>query len=309
MATQHVCFLMCTCNGAEHLAAQLQSMVEQTHDDWSLRVSDDGSTDGTRAILENFRARHPERDIRWYEGPRQGYGANFLSLLGRPDLPADSWVALSDQDDVWMPDRIARALDRMAAAPGQPRFYASRTIITGPDLRPRHPSRLHARTPGFGNALVQNIFAGNTIVLDPAAAALVNRTVPHTMAGQGVPHHDWWLYQLMSGVGAELILDPRPGLYYRQHDGNLLGAHRGLRPAMSRLAMVWDRRYSNWISCNVAALQRLREDLTGENRDLLDHFAAWRAAGHPGGRRRGGVWRQSLVGNLFLEFAARTGRI
>ncbi|MFN7050803.1 MAG: glycosyltransferase, partial [Gemmobacter sp.] len=115
-------------NGAADLQAQLDSLVAQTHANWALVASDDGSTDDSRAILQRFAgdqaARHP---VVVAEGPGRGFVRNFLSLLARPGLSGP--VALCDQDDIWFPDRLERALARLAALPpDRPALYCSRRV-------------------------------------------------------------------------------------------------------------------------------------------------------------------------------------
>ena len=196
-AVPHVTILMATRNGAAFLEPQLESIAAQSHANWSLRIGDDGSDDGTRKIIAAFRARHPTRDIRLLEGPRRGAAANFLALLGHGPPPR-AYVAFSDQDDIWLAHKLRRALGQMAAYPTQrPLLYGSRTIIADDHGRDRRMSRHHRRRLGFGNALVQNVIAGNTAMLNPAAARLMHRA----SAGITVPFHDWWLYLMVSAAG------------------------------------------------------------------------------------------------------------
>ena len=303
---------MGTLNGGAHLPGQLGSFVAQSHPRWSLHVSDDGSTDDTPDLLSAFRAAHPGRDIVLGQGPRQGSGANYLALLERGDWPEGAWVALSDQDDVWMEDRLERAIDTLAALGPGPAIYASRTVITDGALRPLGLSRKHPQEPAFGNALTQNVLAGNTIVMNAAATALAQRTAAQARAVR-VPHHDWWLYLLLSGAGARIVNDGRPGLYYRQHAGNLLGAPRGFGKALDRFAMIWDGRYGGWLQSNVAALCALEDELTEQNRQTLRAFSDWLSGpGRSflgGGLRRSGVWRQTWAGTAMLRLAACARRL
>lgn len=309
MADKHVCILMSTFNGSLYIDEQLASFQKQEHTDWSVVLRDDGSTDSSCDVIENFARANPDRDIHLEAGLRLGSAAaSFLTLLARGDWPAEAHVALSDQDDIWMPHRLKRALAQLPPS-GGPAIYASCTILADSEGRPKRVSRRHPRPPAFANALVQNILAGNTIVLNSAAAALAQRTALAALE-QRVPHHDWWLYQLMAGAGATICIDDQPGLYYRQHSHNVLGANRGLRKAANRFAMVWNRSYADWIDCNLAALRAVTPELCPENRDLVARLADWRA----GGADRGdlsqlGVWRQTRAGDLLLAFAARLGRL
>ena len=302
----HICILMATLNGVAHLAEQLGSISAQHHTNWSLWISDDGSTDATREIATAFQRAHPDHRIRLLDGPQRGSAANFLSLLTHLDLPRDAHVAFSDQDDIWMAHRLSRALDCLGEA-NHAQVYASRTILADANGTPIRPSRRNRRQPGFGNALVQNILAGNTIVLNPQAAAILRRCTPAALEGPGVPFHDWWIYQVMTGAGAEVILDDVPGLYYRQHAGNLMGANRGFRHGLARLAMIRERQYAGWIDRNLSALDAVSDEFTPENRELLNRFIECRKTG--AGLRQIGIRRQTGLGDLMLRMTARLGRL
>lgn len=305
--------LMCTCNGAAHLEAQLSSFVTQEHRDWALWVGDDGSTDATPEILSAFAAAHPGREVRILPGPRAGSARNFLALLHHPDL-GDGYTAFSDQDDVWLPGKLARALEALRQGdPGRPAVYASRTFLTGPALENPRPSPLYSKPPGFGNALVQNILAGNTIVLNPAATTLLRTAGPGAVAAD-VPFHDWWVYLLSAGADARIIADPEPGLLYRQHGGNLMGSNRGLAGGLIRFRMITDSRFSGWVDRNMAALSAATGAglLTEANAARLAAFAALRGCRGPGavaGLRRLGIRRQTLPGDAMMHALAFSGKL
>ncbi|MGB2199713.1 MAG: glycosyltransferase [Pseudooceanicola atlanticus] len=300
---------MATYNGAPYLRAQLMSFAAQRHANWSLRIRDDGSRDETLEVIDTFCREHPERDITvTAAAPGGSSAANFLNLLAAGDWPEGACLALSDQDDIWMAHRLKRALSFLAGQEG-PQIYASRTILMDETGRSLRLSRRHPRAPAFENALVQNILAGNTIILDPAAADLARRTAPAALAHR-VPHHDWWLYQLLTGAGGRVVLDQRPGVYYRQHQGNVLGANQGVSKGLTRFAMLWRQDYSAWIDANLAALQATGDALLPENAALVRRFARWRQGGaHRGTLRDMGVWRQTAQGDRLLALSARLGRL
>lgn len=305
----HVHILMCTRNGARFLAEQLASFLAQTHGDWSLWVSDDGSSDETRAILRAFGAANPGRAVHVLSGPERGAAANFLSLLGRA-VPSGGFVALSDQDDVWLPDRLDRGLTLLAGrVSAGPAIYGSATIEARADLTPMRPSRRHRRGPSFANALVQNTLPGNTILMNPSAHAFARRA-----AGRApdVPHHDWWLYALMTGIGAEIVIDEQPTVLYRQHGQNTVGAHRGVRATLDRLATLASARYGHWMRANAEALASCDLPLTPDNAAILRDFRAALAA--PKFRRaawfnRLGIRRQTGFGTFCIYAATAMGWI
>lgn len=299
-ALPRVRILLATRNGAAHLQPQLQSYLDQDHADWALWVSDDGSEDGTRAILERFAAAHPEREIRLLQGPGRGAAANFLSLITHPDLPPGP-VALSDQDDVWMPDRLSRGLAAVTG-PAGPALYGARTIETGPDLRPLPRQKGPLPPPSFANALVQNIVAGNTITMNGAALAALRAA-----GAPDVPYHDWWIYLRLSAIGAQITLDQRPVLYYRQHAGNVIGAHSGTRARLARIGALLGGAYRDWLRRNLDALLARPGDLPPAHEDaaraLRDTRPRRRALARSGARRAGragqaALWALALAGRI-----------
>ncbi len=282
------------------LSAQLDSLVAQTHGSWSLWVSDDGSTDDTRACLEAFAARHPGRLERVIAGPRQGSAANFLHLLCHPDLPAGA-VALCDQDDVWLPSKLAMALGALDQAGPAPAVWAARYWIADAALAGATPSARWRRPPSLANALVQNILSGHTLTLNAAALAQLRR------AGvQAVPHHDWWIYLLMAATDARILVDDRLVLHYRQHGANVMGARHLTR--LVRLRGLFDGTLQSWMESNTAALAQVGADLTPEARALL---VDWQNPDMPRLQvmRRYGVQRQTCAETGIMHLAAWLGKV
>lgn len=302
-----ITILLCTRNGAAFLPAQLASYLRQSHRNWALWVSDDGSTDATPALLRQFQADHGDQhDIRLLQGPGQGAAANFLSLLCHPDLPA-GLVALSDQDDIWLPGKLARALRAIPPDDPAPLIYSAQSFYIDAAGKRRggsHPPPGGA--PVFATAMLQNVMAGHSMVLNPAALALVRQAGP-----QPVAFHDWWLTLLVTASGGRAILDSRQGLLYRQHAGNLLGAPGNLRAVLLRATRVLRRDYGGWVQANARALLRTPA-LTPEAHTALTRFV--NTPGHAGLARVRllrslGFRRQSRLGTALCYAAAALGRL
>ncbi|MCB2117470.1 MAG: glycosyltransferase [Rhodobacteraceae bacterium] len=302
----HVAILLASYDGAAFIDRQLASFLEQDHTDWSLWVGDDGSQDATRDRVRAFASRAGARAVTVLDGPRRGSFQNFMQLLCNPGIDAD-FVALSDQDDAWLPQHLSRALAQIAIADdSRPVLYGGRTIVTDDRLERRGTSPLFVRTPGFRNALVQNISGGNTMVLNRAARSIVMRAGPPDDA----VCHDWWLYQLLSGAGARIIYDAEPTVLYRQHGGNQIGSNLGRLAQLNRIAGLVGGRYRNWNLRNLAALEGACGLLTEENAGILEGFARLRSLrGSAAVRtlRDLGLYRQTAAGQLSLKFAAWAG--
>lgn len=308
-SSDHVCVLLAHYNGATFLPEQLASLAAQSHRDWSLIISDDGSSDDWLDVASGFAETGAPGRTWLIAGPRQGYARNFLSLLkvAGPFVP---FVAFCDQDDVWMENKLARAVAALKELPaGRPALYCSRTIICDRNLCSQRVSPRFSLAPSFGNALVQNIGGGNTMVMNRAALDLVQDTLRHA---KGIVSHDWWVYQLVSGAGGTVIFDQTPSLYYRQHGCNLVGANDTIWGSVSRLGKVFAGRYQRWNSANTAALMRARHWLTPEARKTLALFTDARSGAAPKrlrALRLSGVYRQTRRGSIALWLAALTKRL
>lgn len=303
-----VAILMATYEPSETLVAQVDSFQEQRADNLTLIVSDDSEGEPSeflRQALERF----SRGDVSLVNGPREGFAQNFLALI-RLAGPEVAYACLSDQDDVWFPAKIERSRSILEQEPADiPAIYCSRTLRCDNDLKSLQLSRMPSRNLGFPHALVQNVAAGNTIMMNRAALDLLQAA---SLEAGEIVAHDWWIYQMITGVGGRVIFDQEPTLYYRQHGGNIIGANVGTAALLMRTRMVASGRFSEWNDINIAALRRSAHRFTPDNQRRLALFARAR-------RRRGiarvndlqkvGVYRQTKFSNAAMWSAIALGKI
>lgn len=303
-----VAILLATYQGQNYLAEQLNSYLAQSYPHWQLWVSDDGSTDDTREILRNYQRRARANFGEILDGPKKGLVVNFLSLVCNPDIQTD-YYAFSDQDDIWLPDKLERAVRWLSQQDeNQPALYCSRTELVDANNQSIGFSPLFSRQPSFANALVQSIAGGNTMMFNRAARQLLQE------GGMDAPAmvHDWWTYQLVTGCGGVVYYDEQPTLRYRQHDDNLIGSNVGWGARVLRIRLLMQGSFCQWNDRNLMALATVRSHLTDDNQKVLTCFSRARQSGLL--RRlvllhRSGIYRQSTLGNLGLAAAALLNRI
>ena len=306
-STCHVAILLAVKDGERFLPDQLQSFVNQTHRNWSLNVSDDGSTDRTLHIIREF-ADRVSNPVNLRCGPRAGFCKNFMSLV-RDDRIGGDYFAFSDQDDIWYADKIARALMLLQTVPkNRPALYCSRTELVDANAQHRGYSPLFTRRPSFQNALVQSIGGGNTMVFNERARDLLRKV------GDTDAHlHDWLAYQVISAAGGAIFYDGRPSLKYRQHTENLVGSNLGLRARAERVKMLFQGQWEYWNGLNLKALEQLEADITDQNRKTIDNFTKMRCAAWLPQRLwyfiRSGVYRQTFMSNFGLLVAVVTKKM
>jgi len=283
MTAAPVTILLSTYNGEKFLREQLDSFKTQSLTGWRLLWRDDGSSDDTVAIMREFAAEiGPERCIESAgSGPHYGAAPSFLRLLA--EAADEQIVAFADQDDVWLPDKLRRAVDQINAAGDAPALYCAQQFLVDEHLRGHRLSARHSNPPGFPACLTQNIANGNTLVMNQAAAALV--------IGMPSPEgtvHDWWSYIVVSACGGKILFDSQPQVLYRLHKSNLIGRARPMSgraiAAMRRgsgIFMTMMRRHANTLAANpeilapaaVADLHLIQSGLTGS---LARRFGALR---------------------------------
>lgn len=194
------------------LEQQLASVWAQQGVDVTVTVRDDGSPDDTADRVALLLAGRPAQLVR---GPNVGPAHSFL--LGLREANEGDYVAFCDQDDVWLPHKLRRAVDALSQGPSCV-LYSANVELVDDRLNSLGNHPVHRRGHSFANALVQNAATGCTIVLDRPAANLLQRALPRKPV-----MHDAWAYLVVSGCG-RAVYDPEPVVRYRQHGANVVGA-------------------------------------------------------------------------------------
>jgi glycosyltransferase involved in cell wall biosynthesis len=304
-----VAILLATFNGERFLQEQLASIEAQEHNHWVLYASDDGSTDATLDILQNFQQRLGTSRVHIRQGPGQGLCANFLGLAADATIEAD-FFAFCDQDDVWLPTKLVSALQALLSLDdhNRPLLYGSRTSYVRDDLSVYGMSPAFNKKPSLLNALVQSLAGGNTMVF--------NRTTKQLLADCGVKQavlHDWWLYILVTAAGGQVVFDQRSHILYRQHDASIIGAANTWSDRLARICMVLNGQFKTYTNHNLAALTQANHCLSPESIELLGRFVAARTENRVVERlrllKRCGVHRQTTLGTYSLLLAGLLGKI
>ena len=276
-----VLILLSTWNGARYLPEQLASYLAQRDVDWHLIWRDDGSSDGTLDVLRAFAAGPGAgrcTEITTARG-RLGVMASFITLLraAQTSRTDGAFFAFSDQDDVWLPDKLARGVRALLAEKSRvklrdgarvPLLYCARSRVVTETLAERGLSALPRRAPAFPMALTHNLATGCTMILDRAAAELVGASAP-----PAVTLHDWWAYIVVSGAGGRIVYDPDPVVLYRQHEGNLVGVPSGWINRGWAALRRGPRVFMGTFRAHVAALQMQPALLAPSSRAQIEQVA------------------------------------
>ncbi|WP_256573351.1 MULTISPECIES: glycosyltransferase family 2 protein [unclassified Pseudomonas] len=300
--------LLCTFNGGRFLRDQLESIAAQTHSNWVIYASDDGSTDETVEILQQYQQMWGEDRLVLSQGPQSGFTKNFLAVLGRA-CGQHAYYAFCDQDDYWHPAKLQKALNWLEQQPvQQPSLYCGRTRIINVTGKALGFSPLFNKRPSFENALMQSLAGGNTMMINQAACSLLRETPADTP----LVCHDWWAYLLVTGCGGNVYYDPMPTLDYRQHNQNVIGANTTFKDRLDRVDHMLKGSLSEWNTTNISALNTVLSRLTPSNAVTLKRLE--RARNAPLVTRvklmvSSRFYRQTFLGNLGLALAVLVKRI
>lgn len=211
--------LMSTYNGQQFLAEQIRSIQDQTYTDWTLLVRDDGSSDKTRAVLHDF-ARQDSR-IRLIDVEEHNNLGVIKSFHRLVQYEKADYYFFSDQDDVWLPDKLAVSLQEARLYPtDQPLMVYMDLTVVNQDLQVMTESMIRSQSHHANTQLVQEL-TENTVT---GGVAMINHTLAELWSEtEDILMHDWYLALLASALGKLVFID-KPGELYRQHADNVLGA-------------------------------------------------------------------------------------
>ncbi len=211
--------LLSSYNGVEYISEQIESILCQCGVQVELFIRDDGSCDQTMDLIQEYAKKYP--NVHFYQGAHIGVSKSFFDLMAHAEQSAD-YYAFADQDDVWLPCKLLRAvtlLEQLTDTQKKaPVLYASGLFYADEALQQLKTARWkQKKMPSFGNALTENICTGCTQVFNQELLTLVKKHKPKC----GILH-DWWMY-LSAACFGTVVYDDAAFLYYRQHSANVVG--------------------------------------------------------------------------------------
>lgn len=243
-----VAVLLATYNGAAWLPEQLSSIYEQQGVSVHIFVSDDFSTDGSRAFIEAEVARGRPITLLHPAQRRGSAGGNFFHLIRHAPVHEAEFWALADQDDVWFPEKLVQAVSAIQTK--KLAGYSSNFLAWYPEREGKRSKFLinKAQPQVLHDHLFQGPGPGCTFVLNTSYfETLQNFININSSAVDAIFFHDWLIYSHARSVGFKWWIDPQPQMLYRQHHSNVAGVSRGWGAAIKRLKLMQTGWYSDQV--------------------------------------------------------------
>lgn len=276
-----VAVLIATYNGANYVKELLDSLARQTYRDFRCYIHDDGSTDGTREMLNSY-AQTGRIDMEILEYPSTGSAkANFMSMLRYVEEP---YVMFCDQDDVWVDNKIEKSLEaiKKIETKDKPALVFSDLYVVDSRLdiisdsfmeySGFDPSRIN-----FNELLIENVAPGCTMIANRVLCNIAKQLDDCS----NILMHDHWLMILAAGTGSIGYIN-EPLIMYRQHDHNEAGAAEGMALPVRLVALIkrmMSNDYKEFIDNWLGSLQKqaraasLIPELPENRRELCIKFA------------------------------------
>lgn len=256
-----VCVMMSTYNGEKYIKEQIDSIINQYGVDIKLVVRDDGSSDNTISILEEY---EQKGCLSWYSGNNAGPASSFLDLVQHVKENYD-FYSFADQDDVWDRDKIDIAIKKIKEISAKYILYNSAVRVTDENLNSLKIKFGPERIYNFQTELLRNNVIGCTVVFNKNLMEEVKKYIPET-----IPMHDQWIALICLGLGGEIILDENSHMDYRQHGDNAVGTKSNFRDKLRQSTLI---KNSSVRSAEAMALiDGYGEFFTKRNHTILKNF-------------------------------------
>lgn len=227
MAKSKVTVLMSTFNGDKYLRDQIESILGQEGVNVNLIVRDDGSTDNTIAVLNDYSNKGL---LKWYSGENLGAAKSFFDLLDVS--PESDYYAFSDQDDVWIKEKLRIAISKIKKINDKlPILYTANYTLVDQNLKTIDVDIRHVTTTTFANSIVCSCCTGCTMVFNKYLRNLIR----DNKKPDRFYMHDDWIHKVCLAVDGKVIYDSKPVLLYRQHGNNIDGGIHSFRSKIVKL--------------------------------------------------------------------------
>jgi rhamnosyltransferase len=253
-----IAVLLATHNGRRWLPQQLDSILDQAGVAVRVFALDDASTDGTAEWLAERAATEPRLTVLPSQGRAGSAAANFYRLLVSAPVDDNELVTFADQDDIWLPGKLARHA-RLAREEGYDGVSSNVTSFTPSGTRTLIRKSFPQREYDY---LLESPGPGSTFLMSLRLVELVRELLADEGGvARSVDYHDWLVYAVARARGWSWHIDETPSVDYRQHDDNAMGANVGARSAASRLRLIRE----HWHRNQAALLARIGVGVAGDS--------------------------------------------
>ncbi|MDG2271211.1 MAG: glycosyltransferase family 2 protein [Halioglobus sp.] len=261
---ERVDILLSTFNGERYFLEQIRSVLDQSHQNIRVIIRDDGSTDGTVALVKQQQKKDSRIQFIENTAGNLGPARSFMELLRHSTAP---YIMFCDQDDVWRARKVQISIAALSGrSRSEPCLVQSDLEVVSENLNLISKSYISRHNlPNrnvFADLLVQNNVTGCTVLFNASLRLIAQQYTPSYMV-----MHDGWLALIASLYGTVVMID-EPLIQYRQHSSNAVGSKKGLWKFLERV-----RSPKKLLAIYAASEKQARElnKLKAEVHDFIPH--------------------------------------
>lgn len=294
MSDKKVAVLLSTYNGEKYVGAQIHSILTQSYKNLVLVVRDDGSSDKTVKIVKEYMENYS--NIKLVEGKNLGFIKSFFELL---KLEKADYYAFADQDDVWLPDKIALAVESLNKLDdSKPNMAFSNSDYYDVDMKLIKEGE-KGKTFSFTNSLYECVTQGMTMVINQKTKDTVLDYMP-----ERVFFHDWWVYMICSGMGNVAYDDVTTVKYRRDGKNATAEGESFIKLLIWRIKNLFGKDGLLDIRIQQSEYKKLFYDkLSDENKAILDRFV--REKYSLGGAIKKAIYKGQIRRSKAADFVVR----
>lgn len=208
--------LMSTYNGEKYVEQQINSILNQTEKKVKIIIRDDGSKDKTCEILKKMENKYD--NIKVIYGNNVGVPESFKKMLELEFNDNEKYLFFCDQDDVWLENKIEKAVSELKKHDDKPAYYYSEVTAVNEKLIPMFKSN-YTGVDTVGSSYNTTPAIGCTVAFNRKLLDIIkNHKLP-----KNIVMHDLYLYRVCLAIDGVVIHDSDSYIYYRQHESNVIG--------------------------------------------------------------------------------------
>lgn len=239
-----IAVLLAAYNGSEWIEGQINSILSQENVEVDIYVSIDVSVDCTLHKMQHMNSIYPCIKILPYGEKFGGAAKNFFRLIRDVNFDSYDYVSLSDQDDIWLPDKLFHGINRLLACSAD--AYSTDAIAFWDNGRKKLIKKSYAQRQF--DYLFEAAGPGCTYIFSTSSfLSFKDFLCEKWESTNNVYLHDWMLYAFYRSNGFKWVIDSKPLILYRQHASNQVGVNAGFAAYKKRFLLIKNKWYRNQV--------------------------------------------------------------
>lgn len=291
--------LMSTYNGEKYIEKQIETIMNQSDVDVHLTIRDDGSTDDTVRIVRRLIDCYPDK-IRVVEGKNIGYRKSFLEIFQYAQEM--DYYCFADQDDIWEPEKLVRAIEKLELVLGDIKLYVSSLNIVDENLNIISYKDISKNPNSIESYFTRGRFAGCTFVFTKALKDTVMGLIDFSIPEKAMPDHDFFVASCAYAYGS-VYVDPDSYILHVRHDDSVTSGGNGFKKRIKgEYNLLFRRKDVHYTMANIL-LKKDKYVVNAETYHFLQLVASYKVSLK--NRFRLLMCKECSCGNIFCDIQSK----